>query len=179
MYEPIHNFLHSLALPLALAVLGCLLRSSLLPGSAVPRCKDKEECRCASWREAYSVLYSCLLNCRTSETSGEMHLQEVRDMVTGVVTALAQRETNGPILWQCSFILECIVLLCYPLAATPTIVASPSTCVPKVAAIRCHSPFQVRGSIDAAFRPGIIVWLPACIDSVTSETVGLEVGDVS
>lgn len=46
-------------------------------------------------------------------------------------------EGNGTILWQWGFTLEPIGPLCHPLATTPTTVASLSTCVLQITAIRC------------------------------------------
>lgn len=56
MCEPVRLFLRSRALPLAIAELGRLLRSSATPGSAAPECEGNQEWRCSSSTVACSGL---------------------------------------------------------------------------------------------------------------------------
>lgn len=119
-----------------------------------------------------NVLYSCLLRswnltfprtmshlvCHGAlEASGEVHLQKVRDMFLGVVTALVQCKGSRPVLWQWGFTSEHTEPLRHHLTAVFTTVASLYTYMQKVSAIRCHT-HALALSIEELYWQSLSPW---------------------
>lgn len=104
----------------------------------------------------------CLI-CDNQTESGEPHFQAARNKIAGVNCSCAVRKKQGGIRGTS----ECKTRLRHLLVTTPTTVASPTICVPKINVIDAvHSPFQMRGSFDGDFCPRIIAWLPVAINSL-------------